>query len=414
VNRSAKARPHTPPRRCRWGILGAAILITAISCGLSRTAEALPAFAREYKVGCVTCHITITRRNQFGDAFRRAGYRWPTSPDADTKARAIEPVDMRGTALSQGLLPARLNLALVSTFSGSYTNAEGLSDRPNLSTPAFMLVFGGTLSEHISLFATWAGQGSPNELFVNFARLIGDRPWLNLRVGLFEQYTTLFKANEALLSGFNVGSTPLNGHAVSQGRIGLEVNGVVGGNTFWAVGLVQNGGPQTPYDGYYHLAQRLGGVSMVGEDPEFDLDRPSIWDDLSLTLGHWGYVGRVDDGTGVITADVRRVGLDSQVRYRRLGLWTGAMAGFDKDRLVAATNRSLTWFSELSVFIKPWLTAMYMYQFQDAASFARVVQQHDVGLIALLLENVRLRLKGTYTADATENEAADLQLLVAF
>ena len=56
----------------------------------------------------------------------------------------------------------------------------------------------------------------------------------------------------------------------------------------------------------------------------------------------------------------------------------------------------------------------YMYQYQDAESFTREVQRHDIGVIVLPLENLRLRAKVTLTPDDTRNEEAEFQLFMAF
>ena len=51
---------------------------TALLVALSSPARALPVFAREYKVGCETCHTVPPRLNQFGLAFQANHFNFPT------------------------------------------------------------------------------------------------------------------------------------------------------------------------------------------------------------------------------------------------------------------------------------------------------------------------------------------------
>src|SRR5512136_1712587 len=43
----------------------------------------IPAFARKYKTGCITCHNGFPKLNAFGEAFRRNGYQFPAGTDPE-------------------------------------------------------------------------------------------------------------------------------------------------------------------------------------------------------------------------------------------------------------------------------------------------------------------------------------------
>jgi hypothetical protein len=387
-----------------------------------KPAQAIPPFAREYGVPCSTCHITVTRRNEFGDAFRRAGYRWPTKLESDQDGRPMPPVEMRGASMMDGLLPARPPIGLIAYFAASYTNDDTQAHQATFTNPLFNIVFGSNLGKHAAIFGTVASNGTPNELVAHFARL-ANRPELNLRVGLIEQSTTLFKTNEGLLGGYLIGSANPTGHAMQTARAGTELNGIVGRRFFYALGAVENNGPGTPLDGYYHVGTKVGGMTYRGDEPDIDFDRPSFWDQSSLQLAHWGYVGKVEDG-GKELAKIRRFGFDMQLNLPFGSLWSGMMAGFDRDLtqvgpglpLNGIRNKSLTWFGEASYRATSWLTAAYIYQFHDASSLVagKEIQSHEVGLIALAMDNLRIRLKFKYTPDDMKNESLDLQALIGF
>jgi hypothetical protein len=387
-------------------------VVVMVAAGASpRRAHAIPAFARIYRVPCSTCHTVVTRRSEFGDVFRKAGYHWP---GADDGALAPPPIEMKGAALQPGLFPIGVPLAVLATMSAAYTNDPNAETKLVLGKPALRLLLGGNFGRHVAFFGTWSGQGPPGELYLHVARPIKCRPELNVRVGLLDPTTTLFKANDAIVAPYILSSDGLNGHTISQGRTGGELNGALFHRLFWAAGAVQNGGIGSNIDTYYHASYKLGGMNYEGELPDSELEGDSPWSDLVITAGHWGYWGRVANLAGDDIYRIRRFGLDLKISFRDLAVWGGVMYGLDRDRSTYVDNRSLTWFAEASYAIRSWLVPMYMYQYQDAASFMRERQTHDLGVAMLALENVRILAKLGYSPDGVENESAELKVLVAF
>ena len=265
----------------------------------------------------------------------------------------------------------------------------------------------------MGFFGTWSGQGPPNELYLHVSRLF-DRPEINFILGRFEQSTTLFKQNEAIVSRLLLSSGSLNGYAVSNGRLGLEYNGIFFDRTFVAVGAVQNAGLGSRVDFYYHISQKIGGMTFLGAEPDIDLENPSLLEDFVITVGHWGYRGVVENAGGEETALVRRLGLDLQIRLHDINLWAGAMYGFDGDLVALRPVKNFTWFAELSYEFFSWLVAAYLYQYQDASQFERETQLHDVALLWLPFENLRVRARFSFTDDSVKNEVLDAQILFSF
>ena len=170
----------------------------------------------------------------------------------------------------------------------------------------------------------------------------------------------------------------------------------------------------SPYDTYAHLSFKLGGMDFLGNEPEIDLEHPSAFDDLSLTIAAWGYAGKVETAAGMPVSSIRRVGLESRLGFRDAQLLGGAMLGNDRDLGTYEDDKSVTLFGELTYPLLSWLIPSYLFQYQDAESFQREVMRHDLGVILLPLENLRLRLKVTFTDDDRDNEEAEFQLFTAF
>ena len=374
---------------------------------------------------CDTCHTAITRRSDFGDAFRRHGYRWPGDPAGDARARKPAPLEMAGVGLGAAQFPLVWPFSAASSFGATY-DPDG-DPALNLGNPAINFLFGSALGEQISVFGTWSGSGVPNEAFLHL-RPIGRPEWM-LRIGRLEQNTSLLKNNEALMGSWLLASSPLNGHSVGQGRLGAEASGIVGGRGFYAAGIVRNGNVGDSYNHYYQVGGRLFGMDLNGEEPEVDLDQPRITDNLSLTVNHWGYFGDSVDASGEPVAHLARLGADVKLGLDPFAIWAGLMYGRDRDLLLDRDNHSLTGLAELTFDIRTWLLAVYHYQLQDAASLKSMDQIHGLGLLALLYENVRLTLRYSRStgasatrvdADTGEVRAADavqageLKFLVAF
>ncbi len=389
-------------------------------------AEAIPVFARTYGVPCSTCHTTITRRNEFGDAFRRSGYRWPFQAGEELNARKDEPVKTSTTgypgSIWSMLLPEQLPLAIAANFSLAFTSKDSEDGGTGIfadtdivaGSPSLTLLLGGSLGKRFGFFGTWAGQGAPNELHLTYRAMEYEDLFVTLKAGLFEQNTTLLKNNEALLAPF-LHARALNGHAVAKSRLGVEGNAMfLDGRMFVALGGVQNGGLDSPFDGYVSAAYRFGGLSFGGEEPDIDLDEESIFDTLSVTISAWGYLGGSNDTAGQRAADIRRFGADARIEWGNLLLLGSFARGFDIDVPTGYRSRSLTIIGEASYGIYPWLRPMYLFQYLDSSRQDREYRQHDFGFLILLADNIRVKARFQYSEDQINNEVIDLQALVGF
>src|ERR1700751_5048106 len=67
----------------------------------SETSQAIPAFSRQYGTSCSTCHIDFPKLNDFGKAFKDAGFKFPKDDETFIK---IPPV-MLGSQAQQELCP---------------------------------------------------------------------------------------------------------------------------------------------------------------------------------------------------------------------------------------------------------------------------------------------------------------------
>src|ERR1022692_5095370 len=64
-------------------------LVVFVGSLFSTYSYAIPAFSRQYGTSCSTCHVDFPKLNDFGKAFKDAGFRFPKDDDAFIKLAPI-------------------------------------------------------------------------------------------------------------------------------------------------------------------------------------------------------------------------------------------------------------------------------------------------------------------------------------
>jgi hypothetical protein len=67
----------------RWRM--SAFLLAMLAGGTVLPAHAIPAFARQYGTSCSTCHLDFPKLNDFGKAFKDAGFKFPKDDESFIK-----------------------------------------------------------------------------------------------------------------------------------------------------------------------------------------------------------------------------------------------------------------------------------------------------------------------------------------
>jgi len=205
-------------RHRRFPLLSSATLFSTLLLSLlSPTAgNAIPAFARQYGTSCATCHIDFPKLNDFGKAFKDAGFKFPKDDAAMLK---IPPVMLGAPANAEawpkaiwpGTIPGippigfRYNNYLQFT-SGSHNRFNSLTPPGTLpvfvptadfETGLFSIFTAGNFGSDIAFWVdndlsvsganSNGGLGEAYLKFVNIGRLmkLPDNA-LNLRVGQME------------------------------------------------------------------------------------------------------------------------------------------------------------------------------------------------------------------------------------
>src|SRR6266699_6731164 len=81
-------------------LIGAPLLLFLV-LRPTRKAAAIPAFARKYQTSCATCHNNFPELNDFGEAFKKNGFKFPKDDETYVK----EPPVLLGAAAQRQAFP---------------------------------------------------------------------------------------------------------------------------------------------------------------------------------------------------------------------------------------------------------------------------------------------------------------------
>jgi hypothetical protein len=201
---------------------------------LPASSHAIPAFARQYGTSCSTCHVDFPKLNDFGKAFKDAGFKFPSDDAAMLK---IPPTLLGAPAQKElwprsiwpGTIPGMPPIGLrMNTFfqktSGNRGNFDALTPpgeippfipKTDFSSGLFSLFTAGNFGSDIAFWVdedlsvggdnTAGGLGDGYLRFVNIGRLMKmPKDALSFRVGRFEMDLPFSQARTHNISGWDI------------------------------------------------------------------------------------------------------------------------------------------------------------------------------------------------------------------
>jgi hypothetical protein len=201
---------------------------------LPGTSHAIPAFARMYGTSCSTCHIDFPKLNDFGKAFKDAGFKFPKDDESMLK---IPPVmlgapankELWPKAIWPGTIPGIPPIGLQMTNYFQYTGSSSgkfasltpagtlppFVPRTDFETGLFSIFTAGNFGSDIAFWVdndisvgganANAGLGEAYLKFVNIGRLLKlPTNSLNLRVGRFELELPFTQSKSIWISPYDI------------------------------------------------------------------------------------------------------------------------------------------------------------------------------------------------------------------
>jgi len=71
-----------------FGVM-AILVVVIVVLATPPSVQAIPAFSRQYNTSCSTCHIDFPKLNDFGKAFKDAGFKFPTDDESMLKVPPV-------------------------------------------------------------------------------------------------------------------------------------------------------------------------------------------------------------------------------------------------------------------------------------------------------------------------------------
>lgn len=275
------------------------VLTTVILFLLPQKSSAIPAFSRQYATSCMTCHVDFPKLNDFGKAFKDAGFKFPQGDEDQIK---VAPVMLGAEAQKQnfpksvwpGSIPGMPPIGF--RFNSFFQLTGANRNRFNTLTPAgsvpqvipgadfssglFSIFSAGNFGSDIAFWVdddiSVGGSGGAGGLgdaylkFVNVSRFLKlPKDSLSVRIGQFELDLPVTQARSYNLSPYDIYEQANIGAMNSM--VSLQQN-VSNQFTFSAAkGIELSGGHQ--YGGYHYsvavVDENSGGVDQSSNTSPF-------------------------------------------------------------------------------------------------------------------------------------------------
>lgn len=355
------------------------MILINITIFTSKT-TAIPEFARKYNTSCTTCHVAITKRNAFGEAFRRNGYILPYDDAALVKEKPIKLgadawKELWPDAIWPGELSASFPIAALTIMRVNYNTKKVQGENQiEFGMPLlFNLIFGGSFGQDIIFFGEWSAFGfganarGLQRLFFQFNNVVGPDNLFNIRAGRFEPgITDGYTSTHRLTSDYQItiDYDPGGNWKPRDPQSGIELNGILNHNIYYAAGVVNGesktiADPGDQKDFYGRLAYLFGGEGFDGKDIKYGDENNPVTEN-SLLVGAYAYHGSrnkipFDDGT---TYDniFNRFGFDVNLHLTNFDLLGGLITGVDNNPHNDFRKlKNLAYFGEINYNFYPWL-----------------------------------------------------------
>src|SRR6266567_7501177 len=316
-------------RDISWSaLLGGSLFVYFLLSQTPRT-EGIPAFARKYQTACSTCHSNYPELNDFGEAFKKNGFKFPTDDESFVKEapvmlgakaqkeafpKAVYPGEIPGS------IPIGFRYSGFATFNSKQPLALGFLPRTDLFTPnTFTIISAGSFGKNLSFWVdddiSTGGSGADGGLGDGYLKVndlghyIGlPKDSLNLRAGQFELDLPFSQARTVNLSDYdiydqtsNIGSLPgsvMNPFALGAPQRGIEIGGYPNDGNFEWSATVLNGNNDSPAarnskDVYFRVSQRFNLERDASVRKEIRASGPTgPHDHTSIRFGAFYYYGR--------------------------------------------------------------------------------------------------------------------------
>jgi hypothetical protein len=427
------------------------VALLAIFVGPKPSAQAIPAFARKYQTSCTTCHNDFPELNDFGEAFKKRGFKFPKDDENFVK----EPPLMLGAPALKEMFPKAVypgeipgNIPISFRYEGfASLNSKrplnlGFVPRTDLFAPnTFTIIAAGSMGENISFWVdddiSVGGSGANGGLGDGYLKFndIGHsfglpRDTINVRFGQFEVPLPFTQARTINPSGYDIYAqasvagalgTTNNPFIFGAPQRGIEIGGYPNdGNFEWAVDVVNGNNNNAAIRNDKDIYVRVANKFNLDRDPKSRREiqaagKSGPRDHTSIRVGGFYYYGRniinvnqdLFPGFGTIREPFYRVGGDVRFKYQnQFELYGLFMYGRDQNLVPNAdtgfvehmTPVTFTGgFVQAQYWFYPWIIGIARYDgVNSPTDFINGVSRHNTrnrysqGVQILVRGNIKL------------------------
>jgi hypothetical protein len=410
-----------------WMSVFALVAVTLITLSLFvivPKGKAIPAFSRKYQTSCTTCHNNYPELNDFGEAFKKNGFKFPKDDEVFVKQ---DPVMLGSKAQKEafpeavypGEIPGTVPISF--RYSGYFNwnanqpaalQSSGFVPRTDLFAPNTVTLiaagsFGPNLSFWIDDDLSTGGSGALGGLgdgwlkYNDLGRFFHlPKNALNVRMGQFELDLPFTQARTTNLSDYDVFDqanvagqfgTTNNPFFLGAPQRAIEFGGYPNdGNFSWSVtlGNGSNDGPavRNTKDVYIRTSYKFNLERDAESRKAIQAAGPTgPRDHTSIRVGGFYYYGKNQQNFGnsefpsntfgTIEEPFYRVGGDLRFKYRKLELYALGMVGHDDNHLVDTEGQTISkahaitytgGFVGGNYWLYPWLIVTAKYDFVNS------------------------------------------------
>ncbi|MFQ5852639.1 MAG: hypothetical protein ACE5JU_18935 [Candidatus Binatia bacterium] len=419
----------------RGKIYGAASMVFFFLLGFYvPDSHAIPPFARKYQVSCSLCHNPFPKLNEFGEAFRLAGFRIPDGEEIYIKSKpvALEPEAFKKIWPKQifpttipGLPPigfrALLDTEIDTGGTGTARSTFKFPDEVEILTA-------GSFGDHASFHTEIEFEGGETDTvpWIRFERLFGTK-LLNVKAGKVGGHTFALPGavdseritrNHYLYTDWRMpnpgGFSTRNRFRLRSAQPGFELTGYQK-NWKYALGVVNgNDGSlsdnNSDKDGFFQFVAKIGGIGYDGAKPA----GKAFWSRNSAQVGFFSYWGRakINRAGRRKTDTFYRIGPDFRFRSALFDLGAGYLFGRNNRPFGTLSDKSVDsngWFAEATYRLYPWLFATLRYEGLRVDVPSGIGVRDDdrdrfvPSISALIRANIRLLAEGRFHATDTRS-----------
>jgi hypothetical protein len=399
--------------------LTAVVVVVLVMLASVPKTSAIPAFSRKYQTSCTTCHNNYPELNDFGEAFKKNGFKFPKDDEVFVK----EPPVLLGSkaqkeafpgAVYPGEIPGYLPIAF--RYEGNFTvnrkqppgviAQNGFTPRTDLFAPnTFTIISAGSFGQNLSFWidddisvSGANASGALGDGWLKYSDLghgIGlPKNALNVRFGQFELDLPFTQAKSIYLSPYDIYGEPnvagslgtANNQTIfGSPQRGIEFGGTPNnGNFDWSVAITNGSNADSTTRSSKDIYVRLSQKFNLERDPE---SRNAIQaagptgprDHTSIRIGFLYYYGKNQQNQGgvlfpglaTIEEPFYRVGGDLRFKYRKLEMYGLGMFGHDDNHVVtpgapptiamAPAIKFSGGFAGANYWVYPWLIGTFHY-----------------------------------------------------